>query len=72
MEQASLTPETLAAKLESLFNEPARLAEAAHAALKTARHDAAERLADIIMAEIGSNGGQAQYENNKISREEAA
>ncbi len=44
---ATLTPESLAATLERLFDAPERLASMAAAALRLGRPDAAERLADL-------------------------
>lgn len=50
MPQSELTQERLAETLQDLIAEPARLAAAAAAARKLARPDAAQRLADAVVA----------------------
>jgi UDP-N-acetylglucosamine--N-acetylmuramyl-(pentapeptide) pyrophosphoryl-undecaprenol N-acetylglucosamine transferase len=52
MPQASLTPTSLAARLESLIATPATLARAAQCARAAARPDAAERLADLVEEQL--------------------
>ncbi len=66
MQQNTLTAESLAGQLQTLLTNPAQLAEAAHAALKTAKRDAAEHLADAVLGIEGSNG------ENDLAREVAA
>jgi UDP-N-acetylglucosamine--N-acetylmuramyl-(pentapeptide) pyrophosphoryl-undecaprenol N-acetylglucosamine transferase len=56
MPQEGLTEENLAERLESLLGTPALLAEAAHAALKSARRNAAEALADVVCDLANPNG----------------
>ncbi len=56
MPQATLTAESLAARLGDLLSNPATLAEAAHAALKTAQRDAQIRLADAVCDSRQPNG----------------
>ena len=46
-EQASLSPQSLATRLTSLFSDPVTLAQAAAAAKSLGRPDAVERLADL-------------------------
>ena len=48
--QPALTPERLAAELERLMHDPDRLEAMARAAHRLARPDAAERLADAVLA----------------------
>ncbi len=50
MPQASFTPGTLAARLDSLFTQPGTLARAAACAHSVGRPDAAARLADMVAA----------------------
>lgn len=51
MPQQAFTPEALSARLETLLTLPARLTEAAENARQWGRNDAADRLADIVLAE---------------------
>ena len=46
--EVDFTPESLAARLESMFGMPTILEKAAVAADKTGRPDAAKRLADLV------------------------
>lgn len=48
MPQPAFTPDSLAARLESLFTQPGTLPRAAECARKAARPDAAGRLADLV------------------------
>ncbi len=50
MPQATLTPQTLAARITALFEHPAALAHAAAAARELARPGATSRLADLVEA----------------------
>lgn len=59
MPQASLTPEALAGRLESLMANPGQLARAARAARARARLDAASALADLVCNHRGRNGNDA-------------
>jgi UDP-N-acetylglucosamine--N-acetylmuramyl-(pentapeptide) pyrophosphoryl-undecaprenol N-acetylglucosamine transferase len=54
--ESSLTAQTLAERLESLLGTPALLTRAAHCAAAVARHHAAERLADLVLAGNKCNG----------------
>jgi len=56
MPQSGFTPEALAARLETVLNAPVVLADAAAAARRWAKADAAERLADAIDRLTGANG----------------
>jgi UDP-N-acetylglucosamine--N-acetylmuramyl-(pentapeptide) pyrophosphoryl-undecaprenol N-acetylglucosamine transferase len=56
MPQADFTPAELAARLSELLAAPATLAAAASSTLGLARPDAAERLADLVVAFAGANG----------------
>jgi UDP-N-acetylglucosamine--N-acetylmuramyl-(pentapeptide) pyrophosphoryl-undecaprenol N-acetylglucosamine transferase len=47
-DQATLTPEILAAKIATLLQQPETLVNAAHAASQCGRPDAAEKLADMV------------------------
>jgi len=62
MPQGSLTAESLAERLRDLLSTPTLLAEAAHAALKTAKRDAQDRLADAVCAVGQPNGDNAREE----------
>jgi len=55
--EAAFTPEALAARLAELFVAPQALVAAAAAAKNLGRPDAAERLADLVVACAGINGG---------------
>ena len=57
MPENSFNAKTLAARLESLFNLPAILANTAACALKAGRPDAAKRLADMVFELMSSGGG---------------
>jgi UDP-N-acetylglucosamine--N-acetylmuramyl-(pentapeptide) pyrophosphoryl-undecaprenol N-acetylglucosamine transferase len=50
LDQVSLTPEILAAKIVTLLQEPETLVSAAHAASQCGRPYAAEKLADMVQA----------------------
>jgi UDP-N-acetylglucosamine--N-acetylmuramyl-(pentapeptide) pyrophosphoryl-undecaprenol N-acetylglucosamine transferase len=69
MPESALTPEILAERLTSLFSTPALLARAAQCAATFARLDAAQRLADMVCAETGANGGHGR---DGAERKEAA
>ncbi|MFW6027811.1 MAG: undecaprenyldiphospho-muramoylpentapeptide beta-N-acetylglucosaminyltransferase [bacterium] len=58
MQQRDLTADILAARLAELFKDPARLAQAAGAALTAGRPDATANLADIIdrLSDMGRAG----------------
>jgi len=56
MPQKSLTAESLCERLRSLLATPALLTRAAQSALSAAHKDAAERLADVVLAHHRSNG----------------
>jgi UDP-N-acetylglucosamine--N-acetylmuramyl-(pentapeptide) pyrophosphoryl-undecaprenol N-acetylglucosamine transferase len=58
LEESMLTPDTLAARLCAVFNDPAGLARAAEQARAAARRDAAERLADVVAALVPAAGGR--------------
>ena len=57
VEQANISPQSLANRLEALFNAPDRLHEAAQAAKQEGRPDAVARLADL--AETVAGAGSA-------------
>lgn len=57
MPQSELTPEVLASRLEHLYTRPSVLVEAAGAARATAHPDAADRLADLVLALAGQEAG---------------
>ena len=59
MSEAAFNAETLAERLAALMNEPSTLAKAARAALDLGRPDAAERLADLVLATAGDSIGEA-------------
>ena len=48
--QSAFTPDRLTAELVDLFTNPGKLTAAASAAKSAGIHDAAERLADIVLA----------------------
>lgn len=50
VEQRDMSPSRLAGDLADLIDQPRRLAEAAEAALRVGRPDAAEKLADVVEA----------------------
>ena len=52
MPQSAFTPEALAARLEALLVLPQSLTKAAAAARAWGTVDAAERLADLVLAEL--------------------
>lgn len=56
MPQESFTPETLAARLQSLISQPATLDKAAGCARASGHPDAARRLADMVCRLLPSNG----------------
>lgn len=62
MPQEGLTEESLADRLGALLVAPAQLAEAAHAALKSAERNAASRLADAVCEVAKPNGEQDREE----------
>lgn len=55
--QAALDVERLTAELAACFGDPARLAKAAGAARAFAQEGAAERLADLVLDTLSTNGG---------------
>jgi UDP-N-acetylglucosamine--N-acetylmuramyl-(pentapeptide) pyrophosphoryl-undecaprenol N-acetylglucosamine transferase len=57
MQQDSFTPETLAARLDSLFTQPEALARTAACARNAGRPDAAEALADLVVGLIPNESG---------------
>jgi len=57
MPEAGFTPPLLAERLTALLAAPQSLAAAAAAARRLGRPDAAERLADLVVAAAGLNGG---------------
>jgi UDP-N-acetylglucosamine--N-acetylmuramyl-(pentapeptide) pyrophosphoryl-undecaprenol N-acetylglucosamine transferase len=57
--QPEFSAAALARRLEELVADPSRLAEAASAAHRQGRPDAASRLADFVLSAAGSNGGEA-------------
>ena len=57
MPQSDLTPEVLASRLEDLYTRPSVLVEAAGAARAAAHPDAADRLADLVLALAGHGAG---------------
>ncbi|KGM32124.1 UDP-N-acetylglucosamine--N-acetylmuramyl-(pentapeptide) pyrophosphoryl-undecaprenol N-acetylglucosamine transferase, partial [Inquilinus limosus] len=57
MPQSDLTPEVLASRLEHLYTRPSILVEAAGAARAAAHPDAADRLADLVLALAGHGAG---------------
>lgn len=57
--QQAFTAEALATEIENLITAPARLAGMAEAAKRLGRIDAADRLADLVEAIAGRNGGRA-------------
>ncbi|TSD88697.1 undecaprenyldiphospho-muramoylpentapeptide beta-N-acetylglucosaminyltransferase [Mycobacterium sp. KBS0706] len=57
MPQSDLTPEVLASRLEHLYTRPSVLVEAAGAARAAAHPDAADRLADLVLALAGREAG---------------
>jgi len=59
MSETAFTAEALAQRLAALMNEPATLAKAARAAHGLGRPDAAERLADLVLATAGDTAGEA-------------
>jgi UDP-N-acetylglucosamine--N-acetylmuramyl-(pentapeptide) pyrophosphoryl-undecaprenol N-acetylglucosamine transferase len=61
MPESAFTPETLAAKLETLIAAPESLAAAAAAAHALGRPDAAARLADLVLACAGDSGGEREH-----------
>ena len=74
MPQAALTPDALAARLESLLTAPALLDRAAACAAALAPRDAAGRLADLVCGAANENGGEADARDlpEQNSREAAA
>ncbi len=67
MSEAAFTPEALARRIESLLAAPAMLAAAAQAARRLGRPDAAQRLADLVIAAAGGGNGET-----RLAREDAA
>jgi UDP-N-acetylglucosamine--N-acetylmuramyl-(pentapeptide) pyrophosphoryl-undecaprenol N-acetylglucosamine transferase len=57
MQQDGFTPETLAARLDSLFAQPETLARTARCARNAGRPDAAEALADLVTGLIPPTSG---------------
>ena len=62
MPQKSLTAESLCERLRSLLATPALLTKAAAAAHSGAHRKAAEKLADAVLAHLGSNGATPAVE----------
>ncbi len=56
MHEPAFTPEALAARLEAFVACPAALVDAAAAASRSARRDAAHRLAEAVESFLGGNG----------------
>ena len=56
MPETAFTAEALAERLDSLFGLPAILENAAQAAHRAGRPNAAERLADLVEALVAGNG----------------
>jgi len=54
MDQAGLTAQALADKIESVVMKPETLVAAAQAAANAGRADAAERLADMVLSVVGA------------------
>jgi UDP-N-acetylglucosamine--N-acetylmuramyl-(pentapeptide) pyrophosphoryl-undecaprenol N-acetylglucosamine transferase len=61
MPESAFTPETLAARLETLLAAPESLTNAAAAASGLGRPDAAARLADLVLACAGANGETREH-----------
>ena len=59
MTEAGFTAEALADRLARLITDPAALSKAAHAAHGLGRPDAAERLADLVLATAAESVGEA-------------
>jgi UDP-N-acetylglucosamine--N-acetylmuramyl-(pentapeptide) pyrophosphoryl-undecaprenol N-acetylglucosamine transferase len=59
MSESAFNAGALAERLAALMNEPATLAKAARAAHDLGRPDAAERLADLVLATAGDSIGEA-------------
>ena len=57
--QSALTPAVLAALLEQLLSQPQALKEAAEAAARHGKPDAAEKLADLVERKIAAQGTTA-------------
>jgi UDP-N-acetylglucosamine--N-acetylmuramyl-(pentapeptide) pyrophosphoryl-undecaprenol N-acetylglucosamine transferase len=64
MPQNALTPETLAGRLQSLFETPSLLTRAAAGALSFAQPDSARRLADLAL-DVPGNGATGPNPNAK-------
>jgi UDP-N-acetylglucosamine--N-acetylmuramyl-(pentapeptide) pyrophosphoryl-undecaprenol N-acetylglucosamine transferase len=54
--QRILTPQFLAERISALLSRPDTLVRAAEAARREGRPDAAERFADLVLAEIPASG----------------
>jgi UDP-N-acetylglucosamine--N-acetylmuramyl-(pentapeptide) pyrophosphoryl-undecaprenol N-acetylglucosamine transferase len=61
MPESAFTPETLAARLETVLAAPESLATAAAAARALGQPDAAARLADLVLACTGANGDTREH-----------
>jgi len=59
MPEAAFTPEALAARLQPLLSLPDKLAAMAAGARQAATLDAAERLADLVLATVPANGNES-------------
>ena len=62
MPESTFTPETLAARLESLFDLPQTLVKAASAARAASRDDAARRLADTVCGLMTNGDSEGRKE----------
>jgi UDP-N-acetylglucosamine--N-acetylmuramyl-(pentapeptide) pyrophosphoryl-undecaprenol N-acetylglucosamine transferase len=67
MSETDFTPEALARRIETVLAAPETLAAAAQAARRLGRPDAAQRLADLVIAAAGGSNGE-----RGLAREDAA
>tara|TARA_R110002072_G_scaffold27892_2_gene90403 strand:- start:4103 stop:5290 length:1188 start_codon:yes stop_codon:yes gene_type:complete len=72
MPQATLTPASLADRLNELLNHPETLVRAAACARAFAQPQAAERLADLVCGVQPSNGPSDRHPNRRNPDQEAA
>ena len=71
MPETAFTPDSLAQRLEELFAIPRTLENAAAAAKRAGNPDAAERLADLVLGLIPSNGDSGGSSRDDIRKEAA-
>lgn len=72
MPEHTLTPKSLAERLQAILSRPDTLTQTAAAARKAAHCDAATRLADLVVALMPENGAERGARRSDAENEEAA